>query len=89
MPERLEELASQREAIRLKRLREGSASLLSEQRSIRDGNFARYAGKYIRDVFETDDRLVVLDEEQEPVAVVLSPAEYELLCQFERAHLKR
>lgn len=90
MPEKLEALKAQHDAMRLKRRRElENPPLLSEQKSIRDGLFARYATKYLRDVFETDTRLVILDEDQEPVAVVISPIEYEHLCQIERAHLRR
>ena len=90
MPEKMVDIAEQREQIRLKRIREGVADqLLTEQRLVPKGHFVRFPERQLRWVFESNERLVVMDEHDEPVAVVVSPLEYEVLCQYERAHVKR
>lgn len=77
---------AQRQAIYRKRRRElKTLPLLNEQKSISLGIFARYAEKYVRETFDTDNRLVVFDPtDGEPMAVVLSASEYEVLCAMER-----
>lgn len=82
---------AQRQAIYRKRRRElKTLPLLNEQKSVSLGVFSRYAQKYVREAFDTDDRIVVVDPtDGEPMAVVLSACEYEVLCAMERGAAAR